>query len=114
MMYVPATSATNCGDTVRTLNKTAWLPAGMLTKVHKYVIGSPSTSDDLLPSSVTVAPTVTVWLGPALATGGEFTVLTWMVALSLPELFVTVNWMAYVPCTSTTNVAIGVFALDST
>ena len=48
----------------------AVLPFGRLVSDHAYVvIGSLSASEEPLPSSFTNVPTITLWLGPALATG---------------------------------------------
>ncbi len=47
---------------------------GPLGWVHAKVSVSPFGSDDAAPVRFTVSPEVTVWSGPALATGGMFTV----------------------------------------
>src|SRR5262249_59118713 len=49
------------------------IPAGA---VHANVSASPSGSADAEPSSVTVDPSVTVWLAPALAPPGRVTLCT--------------------------------------
>src|SRR5439155_3100739 len=55
--YVPALSTTNVGCTVVGSDSVAALPAGTTVKAQRKVRGSPSTSLDWLPSSVTVVPT---------------------------------------------------------
>ena len=76
---------------VLALFSTAALPAGRETKVQAKVSGLPSTSEERLPLRVTGAPRITVWLGPALATGGEFTVLTVTVDVSMARALLTVR-----------------------
>ena len=91
--YVPARSAVNVGFTAPTLFSDAVLPLGTELKLHLNVSGSPSTSVEPEPFSCTRVPTVTVWFGPALATGGVFAVVILTVAgalLTVPSL--TTNW----------------------
>ena len=75
-------------------DSTALLPAGLLTIDQRYVIGLRSGSEEPLPSRFTKLPRGTVCGGPALATGGEFSVemVTVTAGLStVPSL--TINWM---------------------
>src|SRR5262249_52876221 len=72
--YIAAWSTTNVGCTVVGFVRVAALPVGTTVKAQRKVSGSPSTSLDALPSSVTVVPTTTVWGGRAWATGGELVV----------------------------------------
>src|SRR5450759_2255463 len=55
--YVPAMSAENEDKTAWPFCSVAPLPLGRVISVQLYVSGSPSTSDELLPFRVTVAPT---------------------------------------------------------
>ncbi len=54
--------------------RVAALPGGLESIDHWKVSGSPSRSDEPLPSSVTVLPRATDWSGPAFATGRTFSV----------------------------------------
>src|SRR2546427_4682775 len=68
-------------------------PEGTDTKLQEKLSGCPSTSLDLLPSSITTAPIGTVWSAPASATGRELTVLMTTMSgelSSFPSL--TTNW----------------------
>ena len=58
--YTPAWSASKVGITAVGSDSTAVLPAGTDVNDHEKVSGSPSTSLDPLPSSVTVSPITTV------------------------------------------------------
>ena len=60
------------------------LPAGRVVRDQANVSGLPSTSEEADPLRVTVLPTFTVWSGPALATGGLFSVV--IVIVSAAEL----------------------------
>ena len=62
--------------------------------------GSPSASLEALPFKVTNPPGATVWLGPALASGAEFPVVTVISATSVPKLLVTVSRTIQVPPTT--------------
>src|SRR4051794_39949241 len=70
--YVPARSAVKVGFGIVVLDNVAVLPVGRVIRLHLYVSGSPSTSVDPEPFNCTRAPALTVWFGPAFATGGVF------------------------------------------
>ena len=73
--YTPTVSGTNVGLDVVDKSKTVELPVGLVDNTHLYVKVSPLASVLAVPSSVTVAVTVTVWAVPALATGAELLTL---------------------------------------
>src|ERR1051326_7030211 len=73
--WLPGASAVNVGCTAPGSLKVAALPRGTDRSDHWYVNGWPSGSADALPSSVPSAPNGTVCAAPALATGGESSVL---------------------------------------
>ena len=62
------------GITAEASDKDALLLVGLASNVQLKVRASPSTSEEPLPSKVTVSVTKGVWPGPASATGGEFNV----------------------------------------
>ena len=58
----------------------------------------PSGSVESKPLKLTLVPTLAVWSGPALATGGRFMIVTVVLALPLaPRLSVTVRVAVYEP-----------------
>ncbi len=67
--------------------------------------GLPSTSEEAVPSRVTVAATKTLWSGPALAMGAEFSVVIVTVSgAESTEPSLTTSWTSYDPDTSAMNV----------
>jgi hypothetical protein len=111
--YVPATSATSAGETVPALDSAAELPAGRVASDHEYA-NAPWHAADLLPSNVTVAPTVTFCAEPAFATGLVQDVLTVTVAGALlTDPLFTINCATYEPARSATNTGCAVVELES-
>ena len=68
---MPALSAVNVGFALVSKDKAAELPEGLAPHDHLKVRGSLLASELDVPSSVTTAPTTTLWAVPALATGAE-------------------------------------------
>ena len=64
-------SAVKVGLALVSDDSAAALPEGLVPQDHLYVMGSLSASELPVPSSVTTAPTTTLWAVPALATGAE-------------------------------------------
>ena len=90
-------------------------PTGFEVIDQRYVSGLPSTSVEPAPVNCTRAPTVTVWFGPALATGGELSVEMDIVSgllSSRPSL--TMSWRVYVPNLSAMNVGLTMAGAERT
>ena len=68
---MPSTSAKNVGLAEVALANTAALVEGFDIMTQRYDKGSRLASVLLVPSSVTVEPSTTFWLAPALAIGSE-------------------------------------------
>ena len=67
------------------------------------------------PSSCTVIPVVTFWLGPAFATGGVFVVVMFTVDGGLlRKVLLTTSWAVYKPGRSATKVGLATLVEDST
>jgi hypothetical protein len=81
--------------------RVALLPDGMVRSDQLYVSGALFESDDALPLSVTVAPTVTFWAGPAFAIGNaSLTVMITDDGLLFREPLFTISVAVYWPILS--------------
>ena len=72
--YVPGTSLTNVGSTDVGFDSVAALPVGLASMDHAYVSGSPSGSDERLPSRIMSVPAGRMGARRAMATGGDSSV----------------------------------------
>ena len=111
----PATSAANEANGVSAPASVAPLPAGRLTKVQLKPSASPLASLEPVPSSDTVSPMVTVWSGPATATGRTLFVVTTTVSGTLATAFaVTMSCTTKSPRRSAVKHGVAVAAPEST
>ncbi len=110
-MKRPERSATKLGVAVSAPFNVALLPAGVVVSDQKKVSGSPFASLEPVPSRLTVAPCVTVWSGPAFATGRVLLVLMTTVSAALstkPSL--TMSCATKSPARSAVNCGVAVVA----
>jgi hypothetical protein len=111
----PATSAANEANGVSAPASVALLPAGRLTKVQLKPSASPLASLEPVPSSVTSSSIVTVWSGPASATGRTLLVVTTTVSGTLATAFaVTISCTTKSPRRSAVKHGVAVAAPAST
>src|SRR6185295_11431464 len=95
--------------------------AGPAVCVQEYVNESPSGSELALPSRITSSvPSFTVWLGPALATGGWLVFCTLMLTVSLeappfpsPTVSLKVRTAPPEPTSGAVNVGVAELAPDN-
>src|SRR5687767_12369864 len=105
---MPSVSRTNAGVGLVASVSTAVLPTGTLVNDHLNVSGSPSTSEDALPSRTAIRPATIVWAAPALATGAEFSVVMVTVSGVLATVpSCTTSCATYMPGRSITKIGRG-------